>query len=160
MISTPLLVQLLEHTDPGDSERSRKRLTTLLHWPGSDQSPEAHAQLGVYDLGVRRTLNQYAQFSGMDTTQRKDFVKNWACENLTYQNWLTDNAYTEYHIAPAAHAATTIDKDLGNAGRAENNRANLLKIISFAMLAMSCLLALTWKLNLLEKKEDNSKYAV
>ena len=45
-------------------------------------------------------------------------------------------------------------------GRAENNRANLLKIISFAMLAMSCLLALTWKLNLLEKKEDNSKYAV
>jgi len=156
--------------DPGDSETSKKRLTTLLNWPNSDQSPKAHADLGKYDLGKRRTLDQYNQFSGMDTQKRGNFIKNWACENLTFVPWNTDDAYSEYPAKEPAEPVARIDfvkasikgelDYLGLKSGDQENGVSILKLASFSLLLFSCLLAVAWKFNLLRKKQDHSKYSV
>ena len=53
--------------DASEMAASQKRLMTLLKMPGSNQSIEAVAQLSPYGLGIYRTLEQYAEFSGVDT---------------------------------------------------------------------------------------------
>jgi hypothetical protein len=45
---------------------SHQRMATLVKVPGSDQSPEAIAQLGKYNLGTKRTLEQYIEFTGIN----------------------------------------------------------------------------------------------
>ena len=50
-----------------ESQNSLQRLMTLLRMPNSDQSPEAVAALGKFSLGSSRTLEQYIDFTGVDT---------------------------------------------------------------------------------------------
>eukprot|EP01084_Bolivina_argentea_P071796 130451_1 len=51
--------------------QSNQRMGTLLKFPGSDQSEEAYKKLGEYGIGKQRTLEQYLEFSGVDTVNRK-----------------------------------------------------------------------------------------
>ena len=68
------------HHVKSEAKQSRERLATLLSAPNSDQSPEAKAALGKYALGTRRTLAQYAEFSGvnpMTGVARKRCLVDW-----------------------------------------------------------------------------------
>ena len=56
---------------PDEMKRSDARMSTLLKFPGSDQSEAAYKDLGLYGLGDKRTLEQYANFSGVDTMNNK-----------------------------------------------------------------------------------------
>lgn len=53
-------------------KRSDARMSTLLKWPGSDQSEQAYKDLGYYGLGDKRSLEQFAEFSGVDTINQKN----------------------------------------------------------------------------------------
>lgn len=55
------------HHDRRESKASQERLMTLLRLPNSDQSPQAIAALGKFGLGSSRTLEQYIEFTGVDT---------------------------------------------------------------------------------------------
>mmetsp|Transcript_7382 Transcript_7382/g.11810 ORF Transcript_7382/g.11810 Transcript_7382/m.11810 type:complete len:474 (-) Transcript_7382:809-2230(-) len=50
-----------------EQEASMARIRTLLKFPDSDQSEEALRKLGRYGLGDQRSLEQYAEFSGVNT---------------------------------------------------------------------------------------------
>lgn len=86
---------------PGESEFSGKRLSTLLRWPNSDQSQRAYDDLGTFGLGTRRSLDQYAAFSGVDPINQKLESK---CTNLTLVPWLSySDVYKEAKDAPHPH---------------------------------------------------------
>ena len=42
-----------------------------LKWPGSDLSEATLKDMGIYGLGTKRSLEQYAEFSGVDTIHQK-----------------------------------------------------------------------------------------
>ena len=52
-------------------KESNQRMGTLLKFPNSDQSKEAIDKLGFYGIGKQRTLEQYLEFSGVDTKNHK-----------------------------------------------------------------------------------------
>lgn len=53
--------------DRKELSESNERMGTLLKFPNSDQSEEALNKLGFYGIGKQRTLEQYLEFSGVDT---------------------------------------------------------------------------------------------
>jgi len=79
--------------DAKEIDASTKRLSTLLKWPNSDQSDDAWKELGSYGLGKRRTLEQYAEWSGVNTitTQiRQNCI-------VSYVPWIDKSSeYAEY----------------------------------------------------------------
>jgi len=75
--------------------RSNERLSTLLKWPNSNQSEAAIAALGKYNLGTMRTLEQYANFSGIDTVNQKIDPDRCICQ---WVKWDDNALREEYHI--------------------------------------------------------------
>ena len=57
--------------DRDELAQSNARMGTLLKFPNSDQSDEAYQKLGFYGIGKQRTLEQYLEFSGVDTKNKK-----------------------------------------------------------------------------------------
>jgi len=54
-----------------EHNRANERMATLLKWPESNQTKEAYDDLGIYGVGKKRTLEQYAEFSGVDTIKQQ-----------------------------------------------------------------------------------------
>eukprot|EP00038_Savillea_parva_P025430 m.47631 g.47631 ORF g.47631 m.47631 type:complete len:559 (-) comp6913_c0_seq1:59-1735(-) len=54
-----------------EASTSSHRLATMLRFPDSDQSATAVAALGKFGLGKKRTLEQYIDFCGINTIERK-----------------------------------------------------------------------------------------
>ena len=77
---------------PEERKVATARMSTLLRWPNSNQSQAALDDLGFYGLGTRRTLEQYARFSGVDTVNQK---LNSTCDN-PHVPWDDDSLYSEY----------------------------------------------------------------
>jgi hypothetical protein len=80
------------HSTKEENKVAENRLATQLKWPGSDQSPEAYEKLGKYKLGIRRTLEQYAAFSGVDTIHQK--LKK-SCR-VEYVPWMKEQMHSVY----------------------------------------------------------------
>jgi hypothetical protein len=81
------------HATHTETVNAQKRMATLLKWPKSDQSPQALAVLGEkYGLGKRRTLEQYAAASGVDTINQK---LSKSCM-VKYVPWAEDAKNTVY----------------------------------------------------------------
>ena len=59
------------HVNRDELRESNERMGTLLKFPDSDQSDEAYTKLGFYGIGEQRTLEQYLEFSGVDTRNHK-----------------------------------------------------------------------------------------
>lgn len=76
---------------------ANNRMATLLRWPKSDQSPEALAALKGHELGDRRTLEMYINFSGVDTIHQKTVR---TCDHLVYVPWLDHGVTTEPQQPP------------------------------------------------------------
>jgi len=51
----------------GELKESELRLKSILLYPESNQDPSYKKSLGNYDLGTKRTLNEYSKFCGTDT---------------------------------------------------------------------------------------------
>jgi len=83
------------HTDHNELKEANERLATLLRFPGSNQSPQAVEKLGKWGLGPRRTLEQYAIFSGVDTINRKSSKGDAACIAY-YVDWDDSKERAEY----------------------------------------------------------------
>ncbi|CAM9859249.1 unnamed protein product, partial [Phaeothamnion confervicola] len=49
-------------------EQAYRRLKTMLHMKGGEDTPEAHAAIGKYGIGGRRTMEQYQRFVGVNLT--------------------------------------------------------------------------------------------
>ena len=62
--------------------KSRARLQTILRQDGSDQSPERHEEIGKYNIGDKRTLQQYANFSGIDIMHKTELF-SW-CQDYKW----------------------------------------------------------------------------
>ena len=73
------------HRDTGEGHASLMRIKTLLKMDGSDQSEEALEALGKFGLGGRRTLEEYAEFCGLDT-QKPGVQTSKKCI-VTYVPW-------------------------------------------------------------------------
>ncbi len=85
-------------SSPDEIRASEKRLMTLLRWPGADLSPAALESLGSYGIGTRRTLEQYADWSGINT-MKLTTAKN--CR-VKYVPWNSpESAYSEYKVNTA-----------------------------------------------------------
>ena len=80
-------------TTPAEAAAATLRLTTLLQWPGTDHSPAALAKLGKWGLGKRRSLEQYAAFSGIDTIQAT--TQTGVCR-VQYVPWASGAKHTVY----------------------------------------------------------------
>ena len=64
-------------------KKSRSRLQTILRQDGSNQSLEFLNQIGIkYDIGHKRTLEQYANFSGIDIMHKKELF-SW-CQDYKW----------------------------------------------------------------------------
>lgn len=84
---------------------SRRRMGTLLKAKGSDQSEAAYAELGNYTLGTRRTLEQYIEFSGINTITGK------ASPTCVHPHipWNDDSLYSEYKAGAHDHTEEVSD---------------------------------------------------
>ncbi len=56
-------------------QQALKRVKTFLEMPGGDESEQARANLGIYGLGKRRSLQQLNEFIGIDLNSGKDNLK-------------------------------------------------------------------------------------
>ena len=54
------------HWKTDSLQEAHKRMATLVRDPSADLSPEALEKLKPYDLGQKRTLEQYIEFTGID----------------------------------------------------------------------------------------------
>ena len=75
-----------------ESRNSMARMATLLQAPGSDQSERARAALGRYALGTRRSLGQYAAFSGIDPRDRANGQANCVVSYVPWADQATGQA--------------------------------------------------------------------
>ena len=85
-------------TSSTEAAAATLRLTTLLKWPGTDHSPAALAKLGKWGLGKRRSLEQYAAFSGIDTIQAT--TQTGVCR-VQYVPWASGAKHTVYSESAA-----------------------------------------------------------
>lgn len=53
---------------PGTKDRAYQRMFTLLGMPGKVDTPEMWESIGKYNLGTKRSLEQYQQFIGVNLT--------------------------------------------------------------------------------------------
>lgn len=76
-------------------ENSRKRLQTILRQDGSDQSDEFLNEIGPkYDIGRKRSLEQYANFSGIDIMHKTELF-SWCQDYKWIPYTLSDDELTE-----------------------------------------------------------------
>ncbi len=73
-------------SNSAESRESVRYIQTLLESPGSDQSPEARKKLIGHELGTRRSLTQYIEFSGVDTRKNKSVPGGERCI-IKYVPW-------------------------------------------------------------------------
>ena len=74
-----------------------------------DSGPAAQKALGSWGLGTRRSLEQYAKFSGVDTIHRT--TQNGHCR-MQYVPWASDakhTVYSEYRAGGLAGKVGTIN---------------------------------------------------
>lgn len=68
--------------DNPHKKESVKRIKTLLRIPGGELSDTAHANLGIYGVGKRRSLSQLEAFTGIDMAQST--ILNNKCGSLEW----------------------------------------------------------------------------
>ncbi|GAB5367187.1 hypothetical protein AAMO2058_001208100, partial [Amorphochlora amoebiformis] len=128
------------HFTPGESSASSARLGTLLKWPGSDQSEEAIKKLGFYGLGTRRTLEQYAEWSGVNTikgtSKQRCIVKyvSWNTPKTSYSEDIHDGTTRDQ-----GGTSTPLPESLGDV---KENRVLLINVAIFASLSICCIFVL------------------
>lgn len=81
MVRVKQTIMMLEktHTLTPSSNKKKKGYPDA---PIERNSTEAHALLGKWDLGTRRTLNQLIEFTGVDTRKKEVGVCGYGCLNV------------------------------------------------------------------------------
>ena len=96
------------HATSKETQTAQKRMATLLKWPGSDQSPAALAALGdKFGLGKRRTLEQYAKASGVDSMTQK-LTKSCMVQYTPWDPSMKNTVYMEVCGAECSCSAISI----------------------------------------------------
>ena len=75
------------HQNATEYSKSRARLMTIMRMEGSDQSDKAFDNiLDKFDIGKKRTLDQYIEFCGVDIVHKKNIF-----------DWCVDYPWVTYH---------------------------------------------------------------
>ncbi|KAK3280115.1 hypothetical protein CYMTET_12037 [Cymbomonas tetramitiformis] len=140
---------------PEQMQVAEQRLKTLLRWPGSDQSNATVEALGSFGLGKRRTLEQYWEFSGINTMQQT-IKRNCRVNYVPWAEDMQHTVYSEHNNEAASRIerlkaqTMTLVKKLGPAIEAREQR--LLEMqetapmyVSGALIIAGLLVILLWR---------------
>eukprot|EP00854_Cymbomonas_tetramitiformis_P010467 gene10467-12378_t len=124
-------------------------------WPGSDQSNATVEALGSFGLGKRRTLEQYWEFSGINTMQQT-IKRNCRVNYVPWAEDMQHTVYSEHNNEAASRIerlkaqTMTLVKKLGPAIEAREQR--LLEMqetapmyVSGALIIAGLLVILLWR---------------